>query len=491
MTHLVDKNTVKFENGMPTVPYDKIYRCFQNQGNGLLFRLVQEKENLWSFYNDTKDSLMKVRARFGSYSKINILGNATLAPSNDPDGLGPRKEPLEIEVLLDVYPGKTEAFISGLVNGFTIGFQSESLQPEEPVKFENGSPNVPYSKIFKCFKNSGNGLLFRLVDTTSKKWYFYNDTTEFVMKVRCEMDSRKNVNLLGHTQTAGIPNGKPDGVIATLDIHPRMTEPFLEGNAGTYSLSFVAEGVKNDIGEDITAMKYMNGQPNWRLVDRSSKAFRCFKDDGNGLLFRFIDEKNQQWVFYNDTVDLLMRVTVIIPVSEQGKVQGAPGSETDVKNGKAEVRMCIPPLTTSVMLKGLPTNYEVEYNASSANRMSPEERPMYVGDGPNTALFPFNDVFRCFKDRGNGLMFRLVNNTLSRWGFYNDTPDTYITAKVSFGEGSKITPLGKTQFETDPEKGPVYMLTVAPGETVPFLEGEITSYVFEFSGKKSVIGLPK
>lgn len=485
MTHLVEKGSVKFENGSPTVPYDKIYRCFQNQGNGLLFRLVQEKENLWSFYNDTKDSLMKVKARFGPYSKINILGRASLTPVSDADSLGPRKDPLEIEVDLEVYPGKTEPFISGLVNGFTIGFQSENLQPEEPVDFENGTPDVPYTKIFKCFKNSGNGLLFRLVDSATKKWYFYNDTSEFLMKVKCEMDSKKGVKLLGKTKEAGVPAGKPDGVIATLDIHPRMTEPFLEGNAGGYALSFVAEGVKNDLGEDTTAMKYINGQPNWKLVDRSSKAYRCFKEDGNGLLFRFIDEKNRQWCFYNDTVDLQMKVIVTYPQSEASTVEAAPGAQTEVKNGKVEVTMSIPPLTTSLMLKGLPGNYEVEYSAASANRMSPEERPCYVGEGPNSLLFPYAEVFRCFKDRGNGLMFRLVDETRTRWGFYNDTPDTYITAKVNFAEDSKVIPLGQTKAENDREKGMLYVLTVAPGETVPFVQGEMTSYVFEFTGKKS------
>lgn len=487
MTHPVEISSVKFENGRPTIAYDKIFRCFQNQGNGLLFRLVQDKENLWAFYNDTKDSLMKVRARFGNYSKINILGNASLAPANDPGALSPPPDSLEIEVVLDVYPGKTEPFISGLVNGFTIGFQTESLQPEDPVVFENGKPSVSYTKIFKCFKNSGNGLLFRLVDSDSKRWYFYNDTTEFVMKVTCEVESKKNIKLLGKSKMEASPDGKPGGAIVTLAIHPGATEPFLEGNAGTYALSFVAEGLENDAPEDTSAMKYLNGTPNWRMVDRSSKAFRCFKDDGNGLLFRFIDEKNRQWCFYNDTVDLVMKVLVTFPVEEHAKVQGAPNTETNVKDGKVEIRLSVPPITTAVMLKGLPVNYEVEYSAESANRLSPEERPSYVGPGPNRDVFPYNEVYRCFKDRANGLMFRLVDNNNCRWGFYNDTPDTHITAKVDFGADSKITPLGKTKMERDPQKGLVYVLTVAPRETVPFIEGEITSYVFEFTARKLVV----
>eukprot|EP00796_Vickermania_ingenoplastis_P006358 gene6358-4583_t len=246
-------------------------------------------------------------ARFGAFSKINILGRSRQVQIVE--DAKPAK-PGEIEVVLEVEPMCTEPFISGLVNGFSIGFQTEAVQ-DTNIIFENGKPAVEYNKIFKCFKKTGNGLLFRLVDTKAKRWYFYNDTPDYIMRCTCEFDNKKSVKLLGRAQATGTPANAPDGVIVSLE--------------------------------------------------------------------------------------------------EEGKVKGAAGTSVEKKNGKIEVSMQIPPLATVVMLHGRPSNYDVAYAAESANRQ-------------------------------------------------------------------------------DPEKGLVYVLSVDPLQTLPFVEGEITSYVFEFTANKKKSG---
>lgn len=83
-----------------------------------------------------------------------------------------------------------------------------------------------------------------------------------------------------------------------------------------------------------------------------------------------------------------------------------------------------------------------------------------------------NEVFKCFKDNGNGLLFRIVNDEDKTWAFYNDTLSYYMTVKVVFGKDSEITPLGKTVMERDAETGGFKCeLMIPPTETEPFIKG--------------------
>lgn len=473
----MNPSSVQFENGTPNFEYKKMYRCFPNKGNGLLFRMVNDKTSTWAFYNDTADSVMKVKGKFDQFSSIEAIGHA-------------RQESLEgggVEVSVSVAPGATELFIRGKVNGFTMGFQTEVIEDSEAVSFINGTPSVPYNKVYKCFKNSENGLLFRLVDVSGKRWYFYNDTTDYIMKVTCEFEKKGSAQPTGLTKIGGTPANFPNGITLTLDVMPGKTEEFLNGLPQNYRLSFVAEAVDNDRPEENDKIKFLNGEPNWRLMDQqNTKLYRCFKEDGNGLLFRMVDERTKQWGFYNDTVDFSMKITLSFPEAEANVVQGTPDTVSHISNGKVEMTMTVPPLATMMMLRGLPSTYEISFAAESSNRLEPEESPKYRVGPPNDTVFPYDKVFRCFKDHSNGLMFRLVDERRNRWGFYNDTTDTTVTAKVSFGKDSKIEMLGTTKKEEDPEKGMIYSIIVKPQETLPFVQGKITSYVFEFTANKKV-----
>ncbi|CAG9573202.1 putative small myristoylated protein 4 [Leishmania major strain Friedlin] len=89
-------------------PYDEKVPLFEEK-NGLLFRLVNNQNGSWAFYNDCKRFEFHVKVTFGPNSRnLQALGNTYLA--EDPDGGWVAKT--------IVYPGTTEPFIQGEVVGF-------------------------------------------------------------------------------------------------------------------------------------------------------------------------------------------------------------------------------------------------------------------------------------------------------------------------------------------------------------------------------------
>lgn len=109
--------TMDATNGSATYKGTYVSKCFKTQGNGLLFRIVNEPEKRWAFYNDTKDYSMHVRATFGSRSRIQALGNARLEVNSEG----------RFVVEVTVQPLETEMFIEGDVNGFKIMYNAEPV----------------------------------------------------------------------------------------------------------------------------------------------------------------------------------------------------------------------------------------------------------------------------------------------------------------------------------------------------------------------------
>lgn len=106
---------VSFENGNPTFQGTMVSPCFKENGNGLLFRIINEPDKTWAFYNDTIIYSMTVRYVFGKESQISILGNTQM--EQDP-ATGEYKCELTIE------PLQTEMFIQGTPNGFRVNFEA-------------------------------------------------------------------------------------------------------------------------------------------------------------------------------------------------------------------------------------------------------------------------------------------------------------------------------------------------------------------------------
>ncbi|CCW70974.1 unnamed protein product [Phytomonas sp. Hart1] len=87
----------------------KAIKVFPKIENGLLFRILYDGGDRWSFYNDTKEYEFHIRYFFSSDSYIEALHNATLTLLENGQKL--------VEII--VYPLETEDFIAGCPIGYT------------------------------------------------------------------------------------------------------------------------------------------------------------------------------------------------------------------------------------------------------------------------------------------------------------------------------------------------------------------------------------
>ncbi|EKG01650.1 hypothetical protein TCSYLVIO_007347 [Trypanosoma cruzi] len=91
------------------IRYDNLFCCF-NEGNGLLFRLVDEIHHTWAYYNDTMEYTMHITVSFGRDSTVEAIGKAECIIMDAAIGS------CSIDLLLP--PGGTELFMRGEYNGF-------------------------------------------------------------------------------------------------------------------------------------------------------------------------------------------------------------------------------------------------------------------------------------------------------------------------------------------------------------------------------------
>ncbi|KAG5493786.1 hypothetical protein JKF63_01618 [Porcisia hertigi] len=502
-----------FENGQPTFDYDHVYRCFKREGNGLLFRLVDSVQKKWAFYNDTSDTIIQVKARFSPDCNIEKLNRARA--TRVPVGMGNQPDLCEVVVTLEVYPLATEPFIKGDVNGFELEFHTEQI-PVSDVKFMNRHRILPrYDKVYKCFKNEGNGLFFRLVDEQEGKWYYYNDTHDFRMTATVAFPSADEVKPLGNTEMVPVQDGVNE-VAYQITVDPGNTEVFIVGCPSSYHQAFNADPIDESC-LDAMDVQYINGKPDSSIIDVSHcKVFKCFKGNGNGLLFRLVDERAGRWAFYNDTTEYVMRPTVRFFAG--AAVMPGPDAQMspDTRERDATVvTLEIPPCETRLFIEGHPTKYEVSVVADSLHRTAPEstepfikgdpasytlkfaaepvsapaapasENPVrYLNGSPDPAVIPHQThVFKCFKEHSNGLLFRIVDDVNTIWAFYNDTVDYVMTAKMRCPDKSDVqfAPGVQVTANAESEGGVIAAVEVLPLATVPFLVGAPAQYELTFA----------
>lgn len=60
-----------------------------------------------------------------------------------------------------------------------------SPSKDSPV-FKCGQPTFSGDAIYPCFDWKGRNLLFRIVDSATHTWAFYNDSDNYVMKIEYE-----------------------------------------------------------------------------------------------------------------------------------------------------------------------------------------------------------------------------------------------------------------------------------------------------------------
>lgn len=128
---------------------------------------------------------------------------------------------------------------------------SGSAKKTKVAPFENGKPSVEYDEKYGCFreeepdsdtdeddekkkskKKKDNkkqlpGKLYRLVNNSNHKWYFYNDTKNYNMVVTGYFGPMNELTAKGKTRMwREMPSGL---IIAELVIEPLETEPYVEG----------------------------------------------------------------------------------------------------------------------------------------------------------------------------------------------------------------------------------------------------------------------
>ncbi|KPA75246.1 calpain-like cysteine peptidase putativecalpain-like cysteine peptidase Clan CA family C2 [Leptomonas pyrrhocoris] len=90
--------------------------------------------------------------------------------------------------------------------------------------------------------------------------------------------------------------------------------------------------------------------------------------------------------------------------------------------------------------------------------------------------FPFDEKFPLF-EKGNGLLFRLVDNKEKRWAFYSDSKKYEFHVTVNFGPNSRnLVALGNTYLAEDVDGGWSAKTIVYPGKTEPFIQGEVVGF---------------
>ncbi|CCW60478.1 unnamed protein product [Phytomonas sp. EM1] len=473
-----------FVNGTPSCSYDEFYACSPGRVNGSLFRLVDNVRKRWYFYNDATDMLAKVRAVMMPGSEVRVLRDAHMSTRQTNEGQ-------ETIIEAEVKPCSTAYFIEGEPKGFELEFVFECAPvPEKDLQFKQ-KPRCRFDKAYKCFKENDNGLFFRLVDSPNKTWYFHNDTKESLMTATVEFDDGEAVSPLGETETLGVPEHNPRGVIFRLSVKPGVTAPFLKGDPASFRLRFTAEPAEAERPLLPGEFVYENGGPDEAVSGRGADVFRCFPTRGNGLLFRLVDRVRRSWAFYNDTPGTVMRVTLRLR-PEESVVAGPEAllAADPSLPGATQLTLVIPPLETRKLLDGLPASFELDCVAEVAMPAAAAGTVAFRYGGPNPRLMRYDQVFSAWKaeDPEGGELFRLVDTKRKRWGFYSDTKRLVLKVRVRFRGGVRLSALGTTRVEVDQGgDGVWHAVDIAPLATVKFVQGEYLSYELQLMGsaKKS------
>ncbi|KEG10394.1 calpain-like cysteine peptidase [Trypanosoma grayi] len=120
--------------------------------------------------------------------------------------------------------------------------------------FINGKPSeeFPYDELRKCTERD-NGLLFRLTNSQTKQWAFYNDSKVFEFHVTVTFSTRCRVEALGSTSLVTDPND--NRAVANVIVGPCMTEPFVQGDVDGFDAEYQAVMLTPELKEKIKAAK--------------------------------------------------------------------------------------------------------------------------------------------------------------------------------------------------------------------------------------------
>ncbi|GET93399.1 receptor-type adenylate cyclase a-like protein [Leishmania tarentolae] len=122
-----------------------------------------------------------------------------------------------------------------------VSFAEKCLESdlEAPMVYQNGSPSISGDEVRPCFE-SGNGLLFRVIDKATKRWAFYNDTVDCAMHIYFSVGRTSAVKwgpAVAGKVTQVESTGRYEG---ELIVAPLVTEVLMTGRVNGYTMRYCA-----------------------------------------------------------------------------------------------------------------------------------------------------------------------------------------------------------------------------------------------------------
>ncbi|TPP45452.1 hypothetical protein CGC20_31445 [Leishmania donovani] len=102
---------------------------------------------------------------------------------------------------------------------FMVDESSPYVGPGPAVEF-------PIDHVYRCF-DVENGLLFRLVNDKRHIWAFYNDTSEYTMRISVNFGPESSIKALGSTRQVSLDETGQCQLV--LDVAPGETQSFMRG----------------------------------------------------------------------------------------------------------------------------------------------------------------------------------------------------------------------------------------------------------------------
>ncbi|KAK7197729.1 hypothetical protein NESM_000725100 [Novymonas esmeraldas] len=106
----------------------------------------------------------------------------------------------------------------------------------------------PIDNIYRCFDEE-NGLLFRVVNNRRHMWAFYNDTTDYVMRVSVTFGPESSIKALGNTRQTVLDDETGECRLE-LDVAPGETQKFMRGEYNGFTTCYDACPLDEDADED-------------------------------------------------------------------------------------------------------------------------------------------------------------------------------------------------------------------------------------------------
>ncbi|KPA75251.1 putative mitochondrial calpain-like cysteine peptidase [Leptomonas pyrrhocoris] len=124
--------------------------------------------------------------------------------------------------------------------------ESQTQRVRDPNSTYDGpgpASMFPIDNIYRCFDEE-KGLLFRLVNKKRHLWAFYNDTTEYLMRVSVTFGPESSVTPLDDTE-ATIVNAETGECTLVLEVPPGATKQFMRGEYNGFTTCYDATPLDN------------------------------------------------------------------------------------------------------------------------------------------------------------------------------------------------------------------------------------------------------